>query len=192
MKLLSTVLLATCALSLPACGKKKDDAADKPAAAKPVEPGAKPAEPAAKPAEPAAKPAAEVKLVPLDLSAVGEDWKGWSVNAPEGATVKESFGAAEIVLGDGFQLDITLNKADVAAYKKESEANDLNKVTGYVVDQPDAILYQSEVMGRTEFHLYGSVKVGEVDFTCEDVKGPTHSKADAELMWKTCQSLAKK
>jgi hypothetical protein len=143
-------------------------------------------------ATPPPPPAAEIKLVPLDLSPVGDDWKGWSVDAPEGATVKESFGAAEIVLGEGFQLDIRLAKADVAGAKKESEANDVNKVKGYVLDQPDVMLFESEVMGQTEFHLYGGVKSGEVDFTCEDVKGPRHSKADAELMWKTCQSIAKK
>lgn len=186
MKLLPTLLVVTCAFTLVACKKKDDDAA-KGGAAKPTDPAAKPADP-----KPAPPPAAAAKLVPLDLSAVGEDWTGWSVEAPEGATVKESFGAAEIILGDGFQLDLRIDKADVAAYKKETEANDLNKLKGYVLDQPDAILYESEVMNRTEFHLYAGVKSGDVDFTCEDVKGPLHSKADVELMWKTCQSIAKK
>lgn len=188
MNKIPTLVLVMCALTVVACKKKTDDKAA-PAGGTATATATAPAGTATPPPPP---PAAEVKLVPLDLSAVGEDWKGWSVDAPEGATVKESFGNAEIILGEGFQLDINRNKADVAAIKKESAANDINKVKGYVLDQPDVLLYESEVMGQTEFHLYGGVKSGDVDFTCEDVKGPRHSKADAELMWKTCQSIAKK
>ena len=192
-----TLSLTIVVAALAFAGCKKKDEAGKPAdpAAKPADPADKPADPAAKPAEPAAKPAEPApaaKLAALDLSVVGEDWKGWTVMAPEGATVKESFGSANITLGEGFQYDLRLDKADVAAYKKEQESNDINKLKGYVVDQPDAILYESEVMGRTEFHFYASVKSGDVEFTCEDVKGPLHSKADAEAMLASCRTVAKK
>jgi len=34
--------------------------------------------------------------------------------------------------------------------------------------------------------------VGDKTFNCEDIKGPRHMQADAEAMWKSCQSLAKK
>lgn len=180
----------TLVAALTACKKKADETktTDKPAAPATGAPAAdKPA--ADKPATP---PPAEVKLAPLDLSAVGEDWAGYTVMAPEGATVKESFGAAEIVAGAAFNLDIRTGKGDVAAFKKEVEANDMNKVKRFVVDSPEAILYESEVMGQNEFHFYGNVKVGDKELNCEDVKGPRHMQADAEAMWKACQSLAKK
>lgn len=145
-----------------------------------------------KPADAAPPPAAEVKLVSVDLAAVGPDWAGWSVMAPEGVTAKESFGAAQLSNGTTFNLDIRTDKGDVAAFKKEVGENDVNKVKQFVVDTADALLYESEVMGQNEFHLYGNVTVGDKTFNCEDVKGPRHMQADAEAMWKTCTSLAKK
>jgi hypothetical protein len=145
-----------------------------------------------KAADAAPTPAAEVKLVSVDLAAVGPDWAGWSVMAPEGVTAKESFGAAQLSNGTTFNLDIRTDKGDVAAFKKEIEGNDLNKVKQFVVDTADALLYESEVMGQNEFHVYGNVTVGDKTFNCEDVKGPRHMQADAEAMWKTCTSLTKK
>lgn len=184
MKKLSILSFVLVVAAAGACKKKEEKAADKPADVN------KPADkPADKPAEPPPPPA---KLVAVDLSGVGEDWAGWSVQAPEGATAKESFGAAQITAGTGFDYEIRTDKGDVAAYKKESDANDINKVKRYLVDTPDALLYESEVMGQTEFHFYGNVTVGDKSFNCEDVKGPRHSQADAEAMWKSCQSLAKK
>lgn len=140
----------------------------------------------------AAAPAAEVKLVSVDLGTVGPDWAGWSVMAPEGVTAKESFGAAQLSNGTNFNLDIRTDKGDVAGFKKDVQANDVNKVKAFVVDTADALLYESEVMGQNEFHLYGNHKVGDKTFNCEDVKGPRHMQADAEAMWKTCTSLTKK
>lgn len=137
-------------------------------------------------------PAAEVKLVSVDLGPVGPDWAGWSVMAPEGVTAKESFGAAQLSNGTNFNLDIRPDKGDVAGFKKEIQANDVNKVKAFVVDTADALLYESEVMSQNEFHLYGNHTVGDKTFNCEDVKGPRHMQADAEAMWKTCTSLTKK
>jgi hypothetical protein len=138
-------------------------------------------------------PPATVKLAAVDLGKVGEGWAGWTIMAPEGATAKEDFGAALIEAGESFHLNIRIGKGDVAATKKEIEGNEVNKVKRFVVDTPDALLDESEVMpGKTEFHLYGNVKVGDAEFNCEDVKGPRHTQADAEAMWKACQSLAKK
>lgn len=189
MKKLTILTLFLAAASAGAC-KKKDDKGDKPGTAPTAD---KPTDkPADKPADQAPPPAAAAKLVPVDLSVVGEDWAGWTVQAPEGATAKESFGAANITDGKSFNLEIRGDKGDIAAYKKESDANDINKVKRYLVDTPDALLYESEVMGQNEFHFYGNVTVGDKTFNCEDIKGPRHMQADAEAMWKSCQSLAKK
>jgi hypothetical protein len=179
------ILFLAMSLSAVVACKKKEATGDKPAGDLPA--GDKPAGD-----KPADKPPAEVKMAPLDLSGVGDDWKGWSVDAPEGATVKESFGAAEIVASDTWQLDLRLDKADVAGFKKDVEGNDVNKVKRFLLDTPEVILYESEVMGQNEFHLYGAVKSGDVDVTCEDVKGPRHMQAEVEAMWKTCQSIVKK
>jgi len=187
MKKLSILALFLLGLTAAAC-KKKDE---KPAEGTPPA-GDKKATDQAPVTPPAPPPAAAAKLVPVDLSVVGEDWAGWTVQAPEGATAKESFGAANVTDGKSFNLEIRADKGDIAAYKKESDANDINKVKRYLVDTPDALLYESEVMGQNEFHFYGNVTVGDKTFNCEDIKGPRHMQADAEAMWKSCQSLAKK
>jgi hypothetical protein len=181
LSILSFVLVVAAA---GACKKKEGEqaAGDKPAVNNPAV-----NKPADKPAPP--PPA---KLAAVDLAVVGEDWAGWSVQAPEGVTAKESFGAAQVSNGANFNLEIRTDKGDVASYKKETDANDINKVKRYLVDTPDALLYESEVMGQTEFHFYGNVTVGDKSFNCEDVKGPRHAQADAEAMWTACQSLAKK
>lgn len=188
-KLSILALVSICALA-GAC-KKKEDGDKAPTAGTGTATGAATGAATAT-AAPTPPPAAPVAMAPLDLSPVGEDWAGWTVQAPAGATVKESFGAAQITAGPSFNLDIRADKGDVAAFKKEIEGNDINKVKRFVVDTPDAILYESVVMDQNEFHLYGNVTVGDKTFNCEDVKGPRHMQADAEAMWKTCTSLAKK
>ena len=126
----------------------------------------------------------------LELNAGGVT--GVTIEAPAGATAKEgAAGGVEITAGDKFQLQVTASKADIAGWKKDIAANDVNKLKKYHVDTADELLYESAVMGP-EFHMVANVKVGDAAYSCEDVKGPTFTKADAEAMLKACKSLAKK
>jgi hypothetical protein len=126
----------------------------------------------------------------LELNAGGVT--GVTIDAPAGATVKEgAAGGVEITAGDKFQLQVVASKADIAGWKKDIAANDVNKLKKYHVDTADELLYESAVMGP-EFHMVANVKVGDAAYSCEDVKGPTFTKADAEAMLKACHSLAKK
>jgi hypothetical protein len=183
MKKLSIVFLALVLASTAGCDKKKG--ADKGAGGDPKATTA--------PTDKKAPPAAAAKLVELDLSVVGPDWAGLTIMAPEGATVKEDFGAGAVNLGDHFQLQIHSDKVDMVASKKEADDNDINKVKRYLVDSPDAILFESEAMrDRPEFHFLGNVKAGDKELSCEDTKGPQFTQADVEAMWKACQSITKK
>lgn len=191
MKKLSIMFVALAlALTTAACGKKDGDKNEgKKAGATDtikVEPENKTGRTAPTP------PAAEAKLAAVDLSVVGEDWAGLSIMAPEGATAKESFGAGEVKAGDHFQLEIHSGKADLAARKKESDENDINKVKRYLVESADALVMETELMGKPEFHFVGNVKAGDKEFYCENVKGPVYTQADVEAMWKACQSITKK
>lgn len=144
----------------------------------------------AKPSE-TAKPVAKPKLVELDASAAGEGYKGWKLMAPEGAAAKEAFGALEVKAGDGFQLEVHSGAVDMPARKKETEANDVNKLKRYVTDTPEAIVYESEAMGKTEFHFLAAQKIGGEDFSCENTKGPTYTQAQIETMLESCKSIHK-
>ena len=67
----------------------------------------------------------------------------------------------------------------------------MNVLKKFHIETADELLYESAVMGP-EFHLVANVKMGDDIYSCEDVKGPTFTKADAEAMLKACHSLAKK
>jgi hypothetical protein len=140
------------------------------------------------PTEPAAAPA---KLAELDLSSVGEDYAGWKIMAPEGATAKDDFGAIGVKAGDGFQLEIHTGDINMAERKKEIESNDINKLKGYLTDTADTLVYESEVMSKKEVHLLAVHKVGDVAVYCENTKGPTYNKAQIEAMLAACKSLKK-
>lgn len=180
--MMRTTLALLAVLALNGCGKKKEggEAAGKPDPAKAGE--------AAKPAE-GAKPAA--KLAELDVSSAGEAYKGWKLMAPEGATAKEQFGALEVKAGDGFQLEVHSGPTDMAARKKEIASNDVNKLKRYVTEAPDAIVYESEVMSKNEFHFLATIKVGDAEFSCENSKGPTYTQAQIEAMLAACKSIKK-
>ena len=151
-----------------------------------------PAEEAAKEEAPAEEPAkeeapAEVKLAALDLAKAYEDVP-LTIMAPEGATAKEAFGVVEVRAGDGFQLQVSTEDSNgLAALKKEHEANTMNKLKRFIQDTPEVIFYESEIMGRAEFHFAAYVALSEGKFVyCEDNKGPTYTEAQVKAMLDAC------
>lgn len=141
------------------------------------------------PAEEAAKPAAPAKLAELDLSKAYEEVPV-IIMAPEGAQGKEEFGVVAVKAGDGFQLQVSTEDSNgLEALKKEHEANTINKLKRFLVDTPEAIVYESEVMGRAEFHFAAYVKLSDEKWVyCEDNKGPTYTQTQIEAMHAACMS----
>ncbi|MSP62918.1 MAG: hypothetical protein EXR72_21805 [Myxococcales bacterium] len=125
------------------------------------------------PAQPVAAPAAVAAAGPLDVSSAGDDWKGFTLAAPAGATAKGGLLGLEVKQGDGFHLEMSTGKSDLAARKKEIQGNDINKLKRFLTDSKDALVYETEVMGTSEFHFAAHVKAGGKDFHCEDSKGPS-------------------
>jgi hypothetical protein len=131
------------------------------------------------------------KLVPLDLSKASVSFPV-IMQAPEGATAADDFGNILVKKGDHFQVEISSSPKDIESLKKEIKANTLNKLKSFLVDTPAALLYESSVMGKSEFHFVANVKAGGTTFGAEDTKGPVYTKADAELMLKCFQTLTAK
>ena len=209
--LVIALVLAVAALGCGEKGKKADEKAEKTEKTEkaeekapaeeaaneqaPAEEAAKeeaPAEEAAKeeaPAEEAAKEEApaEVKLAALDLAKAYEDVPV-TITAPEGATAKEAFGVVEVRAGDGFQLQVSTEDSNgLAALKAEHQANTMNKLKRFVQDTPEVIFYESEIMGRAEFHFAAYVKLSDEKFVyCEDNKGPTYTEAQVKAMLDAC------
>jgi len=143
-------------------------------------------------AEPAGEPAPAKGPGPhlLDLGSVGIEG---TMEAPEGAEAKASeWGDITVKKGDGFDITIAEDAADLAERKKEIEANDVNKLKGFEIETEDILLYRSEVMGREEYHFLTNVKVGDKAYSLENTKGPSYSKEQAEAMLKAARSMKAK
>jgi len=139
----------------------------------------------------AAGPQAGPKLVPLDLSKASDSFPV-VMQAPEGATAADDFGNVLIKKGANFQVEVSSSAKDIESLKKEIKANTLNKLKAFLVETADALLYESTVMGKSEFHFVANVKAGGTTFGAEDTKGPVYNRADAELMLKCFQTLTAK
>ena len=70
-----------------------------------------------------------------------------------------------------------------------TEAIIINMPTSmYNHEAPDALVYESQVMSNTEFHLVANA----AGFTCENIKGNRWSRGEAELMLRSCRTLKAK
>jgi hypothetical protein len=130
---------------------------------------------------------APVALVDLDCSAI----EGFPVitKAPAGVKAVEEYGSVKISNGAKFQMelstvyDYTLEKA-----KKEIESNDINKLKKYVIDEPNGIVYQTEVMGTTQYHFIYFLTGEETSYSFTNVKGPTYSLESAKTMYNAAKA----
>ena len=140
-------------------------------------------------------PVAEIPksdLAAIDLSTIDSTLK-LIVMAPGGAAARDDYGAIEIAKEPDFQMEISEEEeVDLLARKKEIEANGVNKLKKYHVDTPDTLLYETEIMGKSEFHFIATVTVGETLLLCEDQKGPVFSQAAVTRMLAACRSAREK
>ncbi len=132
--------------------------------------------------------AAEVGFVSLDLAPANMAAMLW---APQQAAVTPRFLSARVTTPDArFALVVEARGGDIAGRKKAIEANDLNEFKRYVVDEPDAILYESSRDQRGEFHLLVYRSAGAKTFECQDEKGTSFTLQEAHTMLRACRSLA--
>lgn len=161
---------------------KKDDAKDAKAGDVKAADGAEAGD-----AKADAKPAEPVKLASLVLEDVGLEA---TVQAPEGAKAADEFGAYVVTAGESFQLQINTSAADLAARKAEIEGNTVNKLKAFVTENETELVYETEVMGKAEFHFVANVELDGAKYNCEDKKGQAFTQADVDAMLAACKSLA--
>lgn len=131
------------------------------------------------------------KVEQVDLSKADAKY-AMTIEVPAGAKVSDGFSGPEVVSGETFKIQISATAADLAKRKEEIKSNTLNKFKQYVVDQRDAILYETTVFGASEFHFVINVKVGDKTYSIEDVKGPAYTKDQCEFMLKCARTLSNK
>jgi hypothetical protein len=152
-------------------------------------------EPAGEPAdEPADEPAADVPLEPLSLGRAGI---AATVLAPAGATVDSRFLSAHVTAADR-EFAIVVERtgrtgrteSSMAERKRVIAENDENKLVRYLVEEPDALLYESRYAGQSEFHVLVHQDLQGIAYQCQDRKDTRFSLARARTMLRACRGLA--
>ena len=192
------VLLTLAILPITACkNDKAPEAADKAAAAKP-EAADKAA--AAKPE--AAKPEAPIELSDtLDLGAAITDpdeksYAGLTSKAPKGSKAEPGLVGVLVRMGErqAFEVSKAFEPGEhVPKAKQKAQDDTLDKLVKLHIDTPEAILWEtaSQLGGENNFHFAAEVKVGDAAYKCGNTGYGNFTRAQAEALLKSCQSLAK-
>lgn len=140
-------------------------------------------------------------MVEYDLSQHGTFGMPCLINVPDENTgkglpqVKEGpMGGTQIVVGKDFNIEILVGEGDINQKKSDIAADAVFKST-YIVDEPTAILYKSEIpdAGVVQYHIYVIKKVGNVTYEIEDVRGEeSYSEEGAKRMLEAAKSLRAK
>lgn len=179
-RIVLSVLLSASVFS--AC--KKDEAAKAPEG--------KAAAVADKKVPPPPKP---VTFARIDIKNSGAPIKDFTIEAPTGATSEEMFTNTMVKAGPRFAILISHGKADIAGSKAAfSGTTGTIKSARFVVDAPDALLFEGDFVGERGYHVNVAKVIGGVHFSCQSQRkmGLTFTQQEAEHMLRACRSLAKK
>jgi len=139
--------------------------------------------------EAAPQEAPATALATLDLSEAGIKA---SIQAPVGATAVESYGSAEIKVGDGssFYLEINSGAPDMAEVIQYAKDNTMQKLKTIHVETDDVLIIETDLFGTTFFWLDASVSVGEDAYHCRSGRGAIFDRAQIDAFLTACQSLS--
>jgi hypothetical protein len=132
----------------------------------------------------------------LDLSKYG---KPFVIFIPDTTAAKlevtqQSYGALDIKVGKGFNISINEQAADIEGKKKEIKEDEVNKFKSFVVEEPNAIFWESAIM-NPEFHFIVNQKIGTADYSFEDVKSTEaepFSKEAIQKMFDSAKNIKEK
>ena len=104
---------------------------------------------------------------------------------------EESSGALEIRVGDNFAIAINEQAVDLELAKSDIAGDEVNRFKHYLVEEPFALVWESEIVGP-EFHFYLNRKIGNSEYSVQDIKDPEHkpfSKEQIEKMVECARSI---
>ncbi len=140
-------------------------------------------------------------MVEYDLSQHGTFGMPCLINVPDENTGKGlpevmegPMGGTQVIVGKDFNIEIVVGDGDMNQKKTDIAADAVFKST-YIVDEPTAILYKSEIpdAGVVQYHIYVIIKVGNVTYEIEDVRGEeNYSEEGAKRMLEAAKSLRAK
>ncbi len=174
-KILFTLLITTSTLSITSCGGNEE---------KTSETGAIPK-----------------GMIEYDLSQHGTIGLPCLINIPDEETGKGlpqvmegPLGGTQIIVGKDFNIEIVVGDGDMNQKKADIAADAVFKST-YIIDEPTAILYKSEIpdAGVVQYHIYVITKIGNVTYEIEDVRGEeNYTEEGVKRMFEAAKSLRPK
>ena len=107
----------------------------------------------------------------LDLSKYG---KPFAIFVPDTtkqklSVIQQTYGTLDIKVGNDFAISINEQNADIETKKKDIKEDETNKFKSYIVQEPTAIFWESEIV-KPEYHFIVNQKIGKADYSFEDTK----------------------
>ncbi|MBA2613099.1 MAG: hypothetical protein H0U95_14110 [Bacteroidetes bacterium] len=129
----------------------------------------------------------------LDLSKYGKPFAIFvpDTNAAKLTVTEQSSGALDIKVGGTFAITINEQAADIELKKKDIKEDEVLKFKNYVVDEPTAIFWESEIV-KPEFHFIVNQKIGTTDYCIEDLKSTEtepFDKATTQKMYDSAKGI---
>lgn len=100
---------------------------------------------------------------------------------------EQSNGALDIKVGGNFALSINEQSADIELRKTDVKSDEVNKLKAFIVEEPAAIMWESEIV-QPEFHFLINQKIGDSEYSFEDIKDPEVNPFGKETVQKMFDS----
>lgn len=106
----------------------------------------------------------------LDLNKYGKPFAVFIPDTVQNklSIVEQSYGALEITVGNNFAIAISEQSEDIELKKKDLKEDEVNKLKGYIVEEPTAIFWESAITD-SEFHFIVNQKIGNAEYNIKDL-----------------------
>lgn len=125
----------------------------------------------------------------LDLTRYG---KPFAIFVPDTVAAKlviveQTSGALDIKVGTNFAITINEQAGDIELKKSDIKGDDVNKFKTFITEEPTAIFWESEIVSP-EFHFLVNQKIGNKDYSFEDLKSTETEPLSKEATQKMFES----
>lgn len=104
---------------------------------------------------------------------------------------EEASGALLVKAGKSFGLSIFEEKADLALKREDLKADEVNRLSSFISEDPNALFWESSIT-EPEFHFLVNASVNGREFSFQDLQDPEAkllSKASVQKMFESCRNI---
>ena len=125
----------------------------------------------------------------LDLSKFGKPFVIFVPDTTKAklTVVEQTSGALDITIGTNYAITINEQAGDIELRKADIKGDEINKFKSFITEEPTAIFWESEIT-KPEFHFLINHKIGNTDYSIEDIKSTDVEPFGKEAMQKMFDS----